>query len=252
MNPALLHAIFYWILPLSISLSAFFIFLNIMHRSYEKTDVDRVWKVSIRIGIALGIIALIYVLFITVPVLKMLTHYIDLGLTKLGNTQVMQATKNEVLKQVHAAILFFKNWIPVYLRAVVLVWVPAISIWILGLYWRIKFTRALNIVVRTIFLFPYLTAKYFFGYQTPFFDYVQAKLYVAKIKENLNDSYFDALQGIDETGKKFDNGQGGTVKTQSIKAATLAIRQTKSHIKTANGVRHAQLVVRHSRETSTD
>lgn len=252
MNPALLHAIFYWILPLSISLSAFFIFLNIMHRSYEKTDVDRVWKVSIRIGIALGIIALIYVLFITVPVLKMLTHYIDLGLTKLGNTQIMQATKNEVLKQVHAAILFFKNWIPVYLRAVVLVWVPAISIWILGLYWRIKFTRALNIVVRTIFLFPYLTAKYFFGYQTPFFDYVQAKLYVAKIKENLNDSYFDALQGIDETGKKFDNGQGGTVKTQSIKAATLAIRQTKSHIKTANGVRHAQLVVRHSRETSTD
>src|SRR5699024_6281866 len=39
---------------------------------------------------------------------------------------------------------------------------------------------------------------------------------------------------------------------QRIKAATIAIRQTKSKIRTSGGVRRAELVTRNSRETDTD
>src|SRR5699024_12034320 len=113
-----------------------------------------------------------------------------------------------------------------------------------SLIWRIKFSRAANIILRVVLLYPYLCFKYLLGYQTPFFDYIMKRLYIAKIKENISDSFFDALQGGDETGEPLDNGQGRTDRNEKIKAATLSIRQTKAEVKTANSVRHAQLVIR--------
>ncbi len=251
----ILDLIFYWILPLSVSLGAFFIFIQLTHISYKRADLDRVWKVALKIGIAIGILALLYVgwLFIKkIPMVKTVGSYFDFIFSFITDSKWIADLKVSIANIVKKVINFFNNWIPVYMRAFILVWVPGVLIWIQSLIWRIKFSRCLNIVVRTFFMFPMLAFRYFLGYQTPFFDYVQAKLYIAKIKENVSDSYFDALQEKDDTGHKFDNGQGGTVQNQKIKAAALAFRNTHATIRTANGVRHAQLSVKQSRETQTD
>lgn len=247
-----LHAIFYWILPLSITLGAFFIFLRLSHKSYEKIDWDRVWGVLLHLGIFAGIIAGIYFLFVFIVPLKHGLDTVGKYLDWIGSFDFIENINKQIGAWWHNLISFLATWVPVYARAFIIVWVPATLIWIQSLIWRIKFTRAANIVVRTIALFPYLSFKYFLGYQTPFFDYVQGKIYIAKIKENISDSFFEALQGKDDTGKAFDKGQGGTERNQKIKAVALAIRQTHCSVKTANGVRHAQITVRHSRETATD
>ena len=58
------------------------------------------------------------------------------------------------------------------------------------------------------------------GYATPAFDFITSKLFVAQLKENLNDSYADALQERDERGKKFEDGAGGTAATQTKKQSS--------------------------------
>lgn len=121
-----------------------------------------------------------------------------------------------------------------------------------SLIWRVSFPRGANIICQTILLFPLLVLKYFFGYQTPFFDFVQTKLYQAKIKENLNDSYFETLLGYDTNGEKFDSGAGGTERKQKIKATELAIRRSTVKIRTANSTRHAEIFISKSQETDTD
>lgn len=252
MNSSVLHAIFYWILPMSFALGAFYIFLHMSHVSFEKADVDRIWKVTLRIGIGIGLLALLYVFLINIPFLNKAISYAQQASIKLLKFDFISSAENKVVHTWRNIVQFFLNWIPIYVRAFVLVWVPSFLIWIQSLIWRIKFSRAANIILRVVLLYPYLCFKYLLGYQTPFFDYIMKRLYIAKIKENISDSFFDALQGRDETGKPFDNGQGGTERNQKIKAATLSIRQTKAEVKTANGVRHAQLVIRNSRETATD
>lgn len=247
-----LHAVFYWILPLSITLGAFFIFLKLSHKTYEKIDWDRTWQVLLRTGLIVGVLAVLYFVFAYVSPFKDITHLVQTYLHKFANLDFMKGISTKVHSWWVTLINFLKTWVPVYARAIIIVWVPAMLIWIQSLIWRVKFTRAANIIVRTVALFPYLCFKYFLGYQTPFFDYIQSKLYIAKIKENISDSFFEALQGRDDTGQAFDKGQGGTERNQKIKAAALAIRQTHATIKTANGVRHAQLTIRHSRETATD
>ncbi|MBD5430514.1 FtsK/SpoIIIE domain-containing protein [Lactobacillus sp.] len=252
MTPKILHAIFYWILPLSIALGCFFIFLHFAHRSFEKADVDRIWKVTVKVGIGLGILAIIYALFTYIPFLHQIVRFIQLWGHRLLKLAFIGKILQSISKFWHLVIKFISSWLPVYLRAFVLIWIPAGYIWVQSLIWRIKFSRAANIICRVVIFYPYLCFKYLLGYQTPFFDYIQTKLYVAKIKENVSDSYFEALQGIDDTGKPFDNGQGGTERIQKIKAAAISMRQTRATVKTAHGVRHAQLIIRNSREVATD
>lgn len=258
-NDQLLNLIFYWIFPLSVFLGTFFIFIQMTHISYSRANLDRFWKVALNVGLTIGALAFAYVAWLKVwhevkdfPSVKSVLSYIDLGISFITNSQwfISQRTKiSEIIQKISS---FLASWGPVYFRAFVLVWVPGILTWIQSLIWRIKFSRCLNIVVRTFFIFPILGFRYFLGYQTPFFDYIQSKLYVAKIRENVSDSYFDALRGRDDRGHKFDNGQGGTVQNQKIKAAALAFRNAHATVKTANGVRHAQLSVKQSRETQTD
>ena len=252
MNPKLLQAIFYWILPLSVALGAFFLFMSLSRESFERADVDRIWKLILKIGVGLGIIALFYVILSNIPFIKQAISFVQTWSIKLLKFDFIGKTENKILQVWRQTVQFFIYWIPIYIRAFILVWVPAALIGLQSLIWRIKFSRGANIICRVILLYPYLCFKYFLGYETPFFDYVMTKLYIAKIKENISDSFFEALQGRDETGKAFDNGQGGTERNQKIKAAALSIRQARAEVKTANGVRHAQLIIRNSRETATD
>lgn len=252
MNPKLLQAIFYWILPLSVALGAFFLFMSLSRESFERADVDRIWKLILKIGVGLGIIALFYVILSNIPFIKQAISFVQTWSIKLLKFDFIGKTENKILQVWRQIVQFFIYWIPIYIRAFILVWVPAALIGLQSLIWRIKFSRGANIICRVILLYPYLCFKYFLGYETPFFDYIMTKLYIAKIKENISDSFFEALQGRDETGKAFDNGQGGTERNQKIKAAALSIRQARAEVKTANGVRHAQLIIRNSRETATD
>lgn len=246
------HWLFYIILPSSISLGLFFLFKSTTKQSYEHWDVDKIWKTVIKLVIVVAIITVIFILLANSTWVRNLLDKAHVGLDSLKQNQIAQQaiSRGQIIK--YTILTFFAHWIPVYLRAFSFVWVISLAVMIQSLFWRVDFTRGANIIVQTFILAPFLTLKYLFGYQTPFFDFVQAKLYQAKIKENLNDSYFDALSGFDDKGEKFQGGMGGSTQTSRIKATALAIRRTKAHIKTAGGIRHAELVTKKSRETDTD
>lgn len=246
------HILFYAILPASISLGLFFIFKSATKQSYEHWDIDKIWKITIKLVITIGIVMIIFIVIGNSVWFQNLLAKSQTGIDTLKQNQTAQQVvqKGHLIRNV--IIGFLAHWIPVYLRAFSLVWVISLAIMIQSLIWRVDFTRGANIIVQTFLIFPYLAIKYLFGYQSPFFDFIQARLYQAKIKENLNDSYFDALSGYNEKGEKFKDGVGGTVQTTRTKATALAIRRTKAHIKTAGGIRHAELVTKKSRETDTD
>ncbi len=152
----ILDLIFYWILPLSVSLGAFFIFIQLTHISYKRADLDRVWKVALKIGIAIGILALLYVgwLFIKkIPMVKTVGSYFDFIFSFITNSKWIADLKISIANIAKKVINFFNNWIPVYMRAFILVWVPGVLIWIQSLIWRIKFSRCLNIVVTAALIF---------------------------------------------------------------------------------------------------
>lgn len=257
MNQAfLMHLLFYWITPLAVMTGAFLLLREQITTRYEKFDLDKWVKLFVTVGIIAGFLIAGYLFMTHNGTMKRLIGLANDGIN-IANKQenVRQATtamKNQGLHWWQIAIQFLIHWSPVYFRAWILSWIICFAIAIQSLVWRIAFGRGANIIVSTIILYPWLVFKYLLGYQTPFFDFVQARLFVARLKENLNDSYFDALSGYDDKGQKFENGAGGTVQTQRIKQTALAVRQTKARIKTAGGTRHAELITRQSRETDTD
>lgn len=215
---------------------------------YERMDVDTIWKRFVRGGIIIGVVVALIIFIVNSEWFQTLA-----GVTVKASDWILDTEQAKTAASVGGSwwqrvLQFIFGWIPYYFRAFVIVWVISTIIFIQSLIWRVQFTRAANIILSAVVIYPYLMLKYLFGYQTPFFDFIQSRLFVAKLKENLNDSYFDALQGKDG----FDKGAGGTVQNQRIKAATIAIRQTKSRITTSGGVRRAELITRNSRETDTD
>ena len=244
--------LFYWILPCALMLGLFLLFRAKVTQIYERLDIDRIWRGFVRVGIAVGIGTAIILFIVNSQIFKELLESVKNIIGWISTTDQANDIVNTALPWWQKLVQFFVYWFPYYFRAFVLVWVSCLLIALQSLIWRINFTRGANIIVSTILLSPILIIKYLFGYQTPFFDFIQSRLYIAKLKENLNDSYFDALQGIDERGTHFKDGAGGTVQTQRIKSATIAIRQTRAVVRTSGGTRHAELITRHSRETDTD
>jgi DNA polymerase III delta prime subunit len=246
---------FNWLLPLSINTGLFLMVLRILHRRYEKFDVDRLIKFLLKF-IFLGAILIAVYYLISRPgnPIYELIQLIKRGLNNLLKLNQIEQMSNtgKALNIWQQIVIFISWWSPIYTRAFLLIFSIGIVIEVQSLLWRISFFRAANIMISTMLCFPYLIFKYLLGYQTPVFDFVQSRFYVARLKENLNDSYFDALQGYDERGNKFENGAGGTVQKQRIKKTALMVRQTKAFIKTANGNRHAELITRNSNETDTD
>jgi len=241
-----------WILPMSIFLGLYLGFVNHLYKAYERIDVDRIWKVLIKAGIAVGVLTIIWLTLFDSPFVNMLLKYFNISADWFVKTDAYKMLVLNGNKGLKVILNFLYTWIPYYFRAMVLVWTISTLVLIQSLIWRIQFTRSMNIIFSTVLLSPWLTMKYLIGYQTPFFDYIYSRLFLAKLKENINDSWFDALQGVDEKGNKFDSGTGGSVQTQRIKAATIALRRTKSIVKTTNGVRRAKMITKKSRETDTD
>ncbi|WP_369903852.1 FtsK/SpoIIIE domain-containing protein [Enterococcus faecium] len=251
-NQIVLDIIFYWTLPIAVMIGLFLLMTRYTRVLYERLDIDRIWRLFVRVAIWIGVLSILVVWIGNSVWFRELTGLGQQGFNWLSGTDVAKKATEQGLEWWQSILQFLFKWIPPYFRAFVIVWFLGMLIYIQSLIWRVSFTRGANIIISTVLVFPYLAVKYFFGYQTPIFDFVQSRLYVAKLKENLNDSYFNALQGVDERGQKFESGAGGTAQTQRIKSATIAIRRTRAIIKTAGGNRHAELKTRPSRETDTD
>lgn len=248
----ILSILFHWILPLAVAIGAFLITIKGSRRLYERLDMDRIWRLFVKIGIGVGVVVAICVWVSRTELFSQVMVWANQGIDLAKQQGFIQKAIASILILIKTIIKFITFWTPVYVRAFVVVWVISTFIEIKSLLWRISFTRGANIILSTVALFPLLIFKYFVGYQTPVFDYMQARLNVALLKENLNDSYFDALQGVDEKGNKFDEGAGGTVRNQTIKATAVAVKRTHAQVKTSGGKRHAELIVIRSHETETD
>lgn len=244
--------IFQWILPFSLMIGAYILFTKYYYFFYDRLDVERIWKSMIKIGIVLGLVAIGWYLLVNADWFVKLT-----GLTKQGANWISQTDEaKKAFVTSHAwwqrALQFVMIWFPIYFRAFVVVFVISTFIFVQSLVWRIEFIRSADIIISTAILFPYLSLKYLIDFQTPFFDFVQSRLFIAKLKENINDSYFNAIIGRDEYGNKFDSGAGGTAQIHRIKATAIAVKRTRARVKTAGGIRKAELITKNSRETDTD
>lgn len=256
LNQLLLNFVFEWLLPASIVFGSFFMLLKSIKAAYQKTDIDRLYGLAIRLGVTIGIISIVYVALRDNGVFTKVDYYWDVLISKIPIISMFienfKAKFGNTLSEIKA---FLGNWIPIYFRAFCIVYPISITIALWSLYRRISFARGANIVLSYAVLHPFIALKYMLGYATPAFDFITSKLFVAQLKENLNDSYADALQERDERGKKFEDGAGGTAATQTKKAVALAMRYTKSKVETIGGNRnnrHAKLIIKRSREIETD
>lgn len=244
--------IFQWILPFSLMIGAYILFTKYYYVFYDRLDIERIWKSMVKLGILLGILAIGWYLLVNAKWFMELTGYTKQGTNWLSQTEQAKKALEAGNTWWQKVIQFVIIWFPIYFRAFVVVFVISTFIFVQSLVWRINFIRSADIVISTAILFPYLSLKYLLGFQTPFFDFVQSRLFIAKLKENINDSYFNAIVGRDEYGNKFDSGAGGTAQIHRIKATAIAVKRTRAKVKTAGGIRTAELITKNSRETDTD
>lgn len=233
-------------------IGGYMMFTKYVYAIYERLDIERVWKLLVKAGIVVGIIVAIWYFVTSADWFRSLAGYTKQGANWISNTDQAQSAVTASASWWQTVMQFLLKWLPIYFRAFVLVWVVATGIFIQSMIWRIQFVRASTIILSAIVCFPVLAFKYILGYQTPFFDFIQSRLFIAKLKENLNDSYFNAIEGKDDQGKKFESGAGGTAQVQRIKATAVAVKRTRANVRTAGGVRRAELITKNSRETDTD
>lgn len=244
--------IFQWVLPFATMIGLYVLLTKYLNSVYERMDIEIIWKRVIQIAIVIGLLTVGWYFITHQEWFKNAVFYTKSGAEWVGNTEQAKATGQFVNSYWQRFLQFLLFWIPVYFRAFVVVWVISTFIYIRSLMWRVSFIRGANIIVSTALVYPFLSLKYLFGYQTPFFDFLQSRLLIAKLKENLNDSYFKAIQGVDDKGQKFESGIGGTVQIQRYKATAIAIKRTRAKVTTAGGIRRAELITKNSRETDTD
>lgn len=244
-----------WVLPFSIVFGSFFLLVRMINLAYRRTDLDRLYSIGISIGIFVGFIFIVYVILKNAGYLDKM-HSIWNLIYNSAFVVGIRLKLNAMFGNYWIIIInFLKKWVPIYFRAICIVYPVSTMIAIWSLTKRISFARGANILLSYAVLHPLFIFKYILGYATPSFDYINSRLFVAQLKENLNDSYIKALQERDDRGEKFKDGAGGTSATQTKKQVALAMRYTRSKLETIGGNRnnrHAKLVIKRSREMETD
>lgn len=250
------------IMPYGIWLGAFYLLISWLEERWRKADLVAFWKRKVvKISVIGGLIAVLLraLYLILKPWLikqawyNMLVH----GLSQFWNLLTAYgviATVISYYMKVYTPIktYFIDPYWALWMNAFVVTFGICIVIELFALRWRVAFARAINILIFTVLSYPKIFS-YLWGYQTPIEDILLANKIKAKLRENLNDSYEDALQGYDENGKKFENGAGGTSSTQTKKATALAMRRSSVKVRTTmDGTRKAKLFVLQSREAETD
>jgi S-DNA-T family DNA segregation ATPase FtsK/SpoIIIE len=256
-----LHFILNYVLPYGICMWTFFELMNALEDRYQKTDLDIIWKKSIKFALIIGAagVGIAWLRNSVFPwiVAQFWWKYISQIFTVFKQAVHAFETVPVIADKLNWLTGFFGNlvhtWVPVYWQTFVVVYTIGAMIEFVALVWRVSFARTANVLISAFIKFPYLALGYLKGYQTPVYDYVLSGRLKAKLRENLNDAYDFAVQGMDEQGNKFENGMGGSVQTQKIKAVDVAFKRAKVTVSTtANGVRKARMFVRQSRETETD
>lgn len=254
----LYNFLFHWVLPFSVAVGLFFMFVKRTDKLYRELNLDRIWVTFVKIGIGISVLVLIWYILTTTGVIANVQKYANQALVLAQDTNFIMMLWQKFLYYMAKVFSFLAFWTPIYVRAFVIVGVIGTYIQLKALIWRIDFLYAVNVIVPTWALFPFLALKYFRGYTTPFFDFREQRLLRYKIKENANDGWKYARQGKDDKGNKFENGVGGSVQTAKIQNADLSIYQTNASVVTkydstaGQVMRVATITVRNTRETETD
>lgn len=240
------------LLPLAIAAGTFLFLTAYLEDQYLKSNLDLFWKKVLKIALILGLTALIISVIIHSKPYAIARHYILMGVNWLQGTAIFGSAVTAIQRFFQWVHNLFTTWTPIYWRWFSLVYLFGLIIELFALKWRITFWRAFNVIWPAVVKFPRIFL-YFFGYQTPIQDVILAGILKAKVRENLNDSYEDAVQGFDDRGQPFKDGAGGTAQTQTRKAVAQAMKRTKIKVRTTTaGQRVATILIRQSRETETD
>ena len=250
-----LHILYHDILPYAIALGSFVLLIQLIERAYMRRNEDKTVKRALAIIVVVATLSLTFVFFhwfMSVPMGQWLASFLHGMGTVLAKTPILGFITTWFINFKSSIIALCSRYFFDYLNAFLLVYFFGAMIALAGLKWRINFYRALNVILSVVIRFPLLVFQYFSGYQTPIKDKILQGVLKDKIRENLNDSYERAVDDIDDRGKKFEDGAGGTAATQTKKATAVAIRRATVTVKTAAGQRKAHLLVKQSRETETD
>ena len=83
LNQLLLNFVFEWLLPASIVFGSFFMLLKSIKAAYQKTDIDRLYGLAIRLGVTIGIISIVYVALRDNGVFTKVDYYWDVLISKI-------------------------------------------------------------------------------------------------------------------------------------------------------------------------
>lgn len=250
-----LTLIFRYVLPYTLAIGSFILLTKGIEDHYRKRNEDITVKHGLKWAFCISLIAIVifciryFINTSTGHFLGNLLH--NFGVWLSGTALFGKITIWFINLKNHILMLCSKYFM-YYLHAFMLTYFFGAFVGIASLKWHINIYRALNVILKVVLKFPILIFKYFSGYETPIKDQILQGVLQAKIRENLNDSYEAAVQGIDDRGKKFEDGAGGTAATQTKKQTAVAVRRAVVTVKTAAGQRKAHILIKQSRETETD
>jgi DNA segregation ATPase FtsK/SpoIIIE and related proteins len=250
--------VFHWVLPFSLAVGVFFALIKRTDALYRSLNLDRIWVMFVKIGLGLSALVLVWYILNSTGIIANVQKYANQALVIAQDTSFIMQIWQKFLYYLANVVTFISFWTPIYIRAFVVIGVIGTYIQIQALIWRVDFLYAVNIILPTWVMFPFLSLRYMQGYTTPIFDFKEQRLLRYKVKENANDGWKYARQGKDDKGNKFENGVGGSVQTAKIQNADLSIYQTNTKVVTkydntsGQVMRTAIITVRNTRETETD
>ena len=132
--------IFQWILPLSIALMTYYGVMHFFRRVYEYADLDKLWSFLIKAGLIAGAITLILYCVITAKWYEQAKYLLFSSSNKVRQTVIWQT----LLNYIKIGLIWLLYWLAIYLRSILIVWLPCFYITIQSLIWRISFNRTAN------------------------------------------------------------------------------------------------------------
>lgn len=240
------------LLPFAIASGSFLALTAYLEHRYETSNLDIFWKKLLKWALIIGIALLIISVIIHSQPYIATKQWLINVVHAIERMPIFGVAVTSIANFNHWLATLWHNWSDVYISWFEIVYLFGTIIEIFALKWRITFWRAFNVIWPAAVKFP-LILTYFTGRQTPIGDIIQAGLLKAKVRENLPDSYEDAVQGYDEQGRPFQDGAGGTTQTMQKKMVAQAMKRTTVAVRTtADGQRTARILIKQSRETQTD
>ena len=127
-----------WVLPFSIVFGSFFLLVRMINLAYRRTDLDRLYSIGISIGIFVGFIFIVYVILKNAGYLDKM-HSIWNLIYNSAFVVGIRLKLNAMFGNYWIIIInFLKKWVPIYFRAICIVYPVSTMIAIWSLTKRIK------------------------------------------------------------------------------------------------------------------